>query len=58
MSTWVNLQQRKSLDTFPYIYEPGSQRLSSTAVYAPCPLTFRENLDDCAFGHGAYTAKR
>src|SRR5947208_7454924 len=43
------------LYTFPYIYGVGS-RLSSTAVYPPCPPTICENLDGCPSGHGGYTA--
>src|SRR2546427_4952553 len=33
-----------------------AQRLSSTAVYPPCPRTVRENWDACNTGHGGYTA--
>src|SRR6058998_2195136 len=39
------------LYTFPHIYGVGS-RLSSTAVYPPCPPTICENLDGCPSGHG------
>src|SRR5882724_7087016 len=34
------------------------QRLSSTAVYPPCPRTVPGNLDGCNMGHGGYTAYR
>ena len=32
MSTWVNMRKHKSLDTFPYIYELGSERLCFSAL--------------------------
>src|SRR5882672_10891526 len=35
---------------------PKAQRLSSTAVYPPCPRMGRENLNGCNIGHGGYTA--
>src|SRR6266568_8635186 len=33
-----------------------AQRLSSTAVYPPCPPMRREHLNVCNIGHGGYTA--
>src|SRR5271165_5042250 len=35
---------------------PLAQRLSSTAVYPPCPRMSTSSSDGCAFGHGRYTA--
>ena len=32
------------------------QRLSSTAVYPPCPRATRANPDACRLGHDGYTA--
>ena len=38
------------------IVAPAAQRLSSTAVYPPCPRMSPSSLDGCASGHGGYTA--
>jgi hypothetical protein len=58
MGNWVNMLKHRRLDTFPYIYGPESQRLSSTAVYPPCPRVSPSSWDGCPSGHGGYTAKR
>jgi len=52
------MQKLKRLNTLPYSMAPQIQRLSSTAVYPPCPPTSLEQLEAYEPGHGGYTALR